>query len=164
MIFIYSTYFTARIDFTLGKTLFFRQIFNFQGFHLPLPSPIYRTELPTSDPARAGSPRPTATLWPPYLRWQRFHRHVNTARMSTFCVTLASHHPICVRSWRPPRCPTPSLEHSSVQHTPSYINNFATGKRWGHDKEAATVLPYFKRQYHTTNNPSHLSNSQLYKQ
>lgn len=121
MIFIYSTYFTARIDFTLGKTLFFRQIFNFQGFHLPLPSPIYRTELPTSDPARAGSPRPTATLWPPYLRWQRFHRHVNTARMSTFCVTLASHHPICVRSWRPPRCPTPSLEHSSVQHTPSYI-------------------------------------------
>lgn len=38
MIFIYSTYFAARIDFTLSKPLFLRQIFIWQGFDLPFPA------------------------------------------------------------------------------------------------------------------------------
>lgn len=168
MIFIYGTYCAARINFTLSKILFLRQIFNFLGFHLPFPSPICHTELPTSELAWAGSPSHTAVLWQSYLRWQHFHRHASTVRTSTFHVTLASHHPICVCSWRPPHCLTTSLKHSSVQDTHPLISPssdcFATAKRWGHDKEAATVLPYFKRQCHATNNPSHLSNSQLYKQ
>lgn len=49
------------------------------------------------------------------------------------------------------------LRHRDTAHTLWYHppHCFATGKRRAHDKEAATALPHFKRQYPGTNNPSH---------
>lgn len=80
MIFIYSAYFAARIDFTLGKPLLLWQIFHLRGFPLPFPSSIPHSKLPMPCPVWASSPRRRAALWqwgwarpkPPWCATPRF--------------------------------------------------------------------------------------------
>lgn len=141
MIFIYSAYFAARIDFTLGKPLFLWQIFHLRGFPLPFPSSVSHTQLPTS------------------LLCVSFISEAQscplTVRMSTSQATLVSHPS---DFWGPPCCPQAVLGHRGTAHTLWYHppHGFTKGKGWAHDKEAGTALPHFKRQCPGTNNPSHL--------
>lgn len=136
MIFIYSTYFAARIDFTLGKPLLLWQIFHLRGFPLPFPSSIPHSKLPMSCPVWASSPRHWAALWqwgwarpkPPWCPTPRFLE----ATWLPHAVLRLSTHPLI----SPPHCCT-------------------KGKPWAHDR-GSHCSSSLQKTIAGTNNPSHL--------
>lgn len=120
MIFIYSTYFAAHIDFTWSKPLFLRQIFSWQGFDLPFP--VLSTTL--------NFPHPSPCELDPQVTQLPFASPVSAEASSQTCWDSEDKRVLChpgppspslCRELEAPRCLPGWLEPRSTQHTASAV-------------------------------------------